>query len=117
MAESVTVSKRDERWYWHTNRTLKAIIDRGQTLCARPKCGVDISHMRADATFCSPRCWEIASRRDQTPKKHRENPRSEARELGEFGKSGIRVPPKKAYLQKPRSQPRGRKGSLVRQIT
>jgi hypothetical protein len=60
------VTKRGSRWFTQTNARLDVMDETGARLCGRRGCGRDISHLKANAAYCSPGCRVRASRRSQT---------------------------------------------------
>lgn len=53
----------NERWFPAGSPNIRKLGERRS--CAGPRCTVDISHLRADARFCSTKC-QVASHRRQT---------------------------------------------------
>ena len=88
LADMPTVTKRGERWYVATSAVVETIDEHGARLCGRRGCGKDISHLRADARFCSPGCRNRASRREGASDYPLHKSRSERREMADFSGPG-----------------------------
>jgi hypothetical protein len=65
LAESPVVTKRGDRWYAYFNPTLVVMDAEGERYCARPNCPKSISHLKANAQYCSANCRQRDSRRRQ----------------------------------------------------